>query len=345
MDASRLADLLDRFAEISVLIVGDFFLDKYLIIDEGLAETSLETGLEAYQVVDCRCSPGAAGTVASNLRALEVRVGALGFIGEDGEGYDLRRGLESRGVDTGFLIETPERVTPTYTKPMSRSADGRERELNRLDIRNRTPLPDRLQDRILSHLREAVPRYDGIIVADQVEEPDLGVVTGRVRDGLSELAAATPDKLFFVDSRAHVGSFRGLILKPNRREAVRAVYPGREGEIDRRLAEQAGMRLRERTGKPVFLTMGEEGLLLVSESSCLHVPGVPVAGEIDPVGAGDSTTAGIVASLCAGATCEEAAVVGNLVASITIRQIGTTGVASRAQVLARLADYPKGEGR
>jgi sugar/nucleoside kinase (ribokinase family) len=44
---------------------------------------------------------------------------------------------------------------------------------------------------------------------------------------------------------------------------------------------------------------------------------------------------GIVAALCCGASHVEAAQVGNLVASITIQQIGTTGTATRAQVLDR----------
>ncbi|HND52485.1 MAG TPA: PfkB family carbohydrate kinase, partial [Pirellulaceae bacterium] len=50
---------------------------------------------------------------------------------------------------------------------------------------------------------------------------------------------------------------------------------------------------------------------------------------------GDSATAGIVASLLAGASPEEAAAVGNLVASITVQQLGTTGTASPAQVRER----------
>jgi sugar/nucleoside kinase (ribokinase family) len=46
--------------------------------------------------------------------------------------------------------------------------------------------------------------------------------------------------------------------------------------------------------------------------------------------------AGIMAALCAGASPGEAALVGNLVASITVQQIGTTGTATRGQVLERL---------
>jgi len=50
--------------------VGDYFLDRYWDIDPDLDETSIETGLIANQVSRVRCYPGAAGTVASNLRAL-----------------------------------------------------------------------------------------------------------------------------------------------------------------------------------------------------------------------------------------------------------------------------------
>src|SRR5262249_41460253 len=80
MDRARLQSLLDAFPRHTVLVVGDFFLDKYLDIDAALSEPSLETGLEAYQVVGVRTYPGAAGTVANNLRALEVNVVALSVV-------------------------------------------------------------------------------------------------------------------------------------------------------------------------------------------------------------------------------------------------------------------------
>ena len=62
------------------------------------------------------------------------------------------------------------------------------------------------------------------------------------------------------------------------------------------------------------------------------VPAVGVDGPIDTVGAGDAAMAGIAAALCAGATPAEAARVGTLAAGVTIRQLGTTGTASRAQI-------------
>jgi len=74
------------------------------------------------------------------------------------------------------------------------------------------------------------------------------------------------------------------------------------------------------------------------------VPGYRVSGPIDIVGAGDSVTAGTVMALCAGATLSEAALVGNLVASITIQQIGATGTATSQQLRDRLTAYNRQQG-
>jgi len=65
------------------------------------------------------------------------------------------------------------------------------------------------------------------------------------------------------------------------------------------------------------------------------VPGYRVSGPVDIVGAGDSASSGIVLSLLAGATDIEAAAVANLVASITVQQLGTTGTATPQQVIDR----------
>ena len=342
MDERRLRSLVDRFSDVHVLVIGDYFLDYYLDLDRTLSELSLETGLEAYQVVGVRSSPGAAGTVTSNLRALDIQVTALGAIGKDGMGYELQRGLHEHGVRDNLLIQDPGRFTPTYTKPMMKEPDGDVHELNRLDIKNRLPMPPEIQERISAGLWEMIERVDGIIVADQVPERNCGVITDRVRDVLSDLALAYPSKVIAVDSRVRIGEFRNVILKPNAREAVLAVCPGCQ-QIDRDTAVACANRLYEQTGRPVFLTVGADGILVFDRDGMRSVPGIQVSGPIDIVGAGDSTMAGIVSSLCCGATTAEAALVGNLVASITIQQIGTTGTATREQVMDRYHEWRSGQ--
>lgn len=339
MERARLQELLDRWRALRFVVLGDYFLDRYLHIDRTLAETSLETGLEAHQVVEIRNSPGAAGNVAANLAALGVGVLALGVIGEDGLGYDLARALESRGIDTAGLVRAPERYTPTYTKPMLREPDGRVHELSRLDVKNRTILPAPIEEDLLGRLADVLPSCDGVVIADQAPERNCGVVTDRVRKALGSLAEQHPEKVFLVDSRVRIGEYRGILLKPNDREAVGAVTPGVEGPYTRAQAEEAGRTLARRAGRPVFVTVGEGGVLVCEEEGCTRVPAVPVDGEIDIVGAGDSTIAGLAAALASGARLTEAALIGNLVASVTIRQIGVTGTASQAQVLEALSRW------
>jgi rfaE bifunctional protein kinase chain/domain len=342
MNSHRLQAILDHFPRLSILVVGDFFLDKYLIIEHALGETSLETGLEAHQVVAVRCSPGAAGTVTSNLRAMEVNVIALSVIGDDGEGYELKRALQATGVNIEAMIEKHDRFTPTYTKPMLREPDGSAHELSRLDIKNHTLLPAEVEDEIIARLQQIVRNVEGVIIADQVQKRNCGVITDRVRDEIATLARAHPAIIFAADSRERIGLFRDVIIKPNAREATRAlrVRADHEAELDHSGVEACGAELARHNSKPVFLTIGADGIIIFHAGNRTHVPAYQVTGPIDTVGAGDAAMAGIVAALCSGADLQEAALVGNLAAAVTIRQIGTTGAASRRQIAECLAHAP-----
>ena len=116
----------------------------------ALTEPSVETGLDAYQVVRVRSYPGAVGTVINNLAALGVGpIRPIAFFGDDGEGYELRQALgevAGRADETRTAASRPSRRTPTYTKPMLVRTGEQPRELNRLDIKNRTPTPRAVGD-------------------------------------------------------------------------------------------------------------------------------------------------------------------------------------------------------
>lgn len=341
MNPERLREIVGRFPACRVAVLGDFFLDKYLEVEPGLAEVSLETGKTAHQVVSVRCSPGAAGTVVNNLAALGAgTLHALGFTGDDGEGYDLRRGLEGVRCDVSGLLAVAGRFTPTYLKPRDRHVFGLSGEHERYDTKNRAPVPAAVQEAVLTHLTRLLPHLDAAIVLDQVDEADCGIVTTLVREALGQLAAANPRMVFWCDSRARIGQFQGMMVKVNAGEAVRQAF-GRSADPEDEDAVRASVgELGKRTGKPVFVTAGARGIW-VGDVDATLVPGVRVDGRTDPTGAGDSATAGAVLALCSGATPREAAVVANLVASITVQQLATTGTASPAELEPRLALWRK----
>jgi rfaE bifunctional protein kinase chain/domain len=341
LDQSSLSRILEALPRISIALVGDLFLDKYLDLDSRMTEISVETGLEAYQVSLVRCYPGAGGTVLNNLKVLGVgKLHAVSVIGDDGEGFELLRALQERGIETDAVIVRQDRMTPTYTKPMLSQESGSARELNRIDIKNRTPASPEQERLVMARLDEIAGRVDAVIIADQVTERNHGVVTDAVRDHLRVLAVRHPKVVFFADSRRHIGLFRNVLAKPNRSEMLSSL--GRDADVHEssaagRLDEvrAAAGALSRQIGSAVYATVGPDGILYVDEQNAQHIPGIRVAGPLDIVGAGDSTTAGIVSALCAGATPSEAAHLGCLVASITIQQLGVTGTASPAQVLTR----------
>ena len=304
----------------TVGLLGDLFLDRYLDIDPARDEPSVETGLTAYQVVGVRSYPGALGTVLNNLAALGVgRIVPVAAIGDDGEGYELRQALTRiPAVDATHVFAAPGRRTPTYTKPMYG-----DKELNRLDIKNRTPTPAAVEADILARLDAVWPTVDALIVLDQVSEADCGVVTARVRDRLAELGDRDPSKFVLADSREQIGKFRNVCIKPNHEEGKRS------------------KDLERFTGRQ-FITCGEKGIIVIPpreayarEGAGSLLPAYPVSGPIDICGAGDSCSAGITSAVVSGLTHEQAAAFGNLVASITIQQIGVTGTATPEQVRAR----------
>jgi bifunctional ADP-heptose synthase (sugar kinase/adenylyltransferase) len=326
--------ILNGIPRLTVGVLGDLFLDRYVDIDAALTEPSIETGLDAYQVVRVRSYPGAAGTVINNLAALGVAgILPIAVIGDDGEGYELRQALAAlRVVALDHVFSCSDRRTPTYTKPMLNEPGRPPRELNRLDIKNRTRLPEGAAVSVGKALVELLPGVDALLVLDQVSEPECGIVTSHVRQLLAVLARATPAKLILADSRERIGLFRDVWTKPNLAECRRAV----DGPDD---AGACASKLARRTDRPAFCTCGERGILIADPRPqpprLAEVPAYPVSGPIDVVGAGDSSSAGIACALATGSTLEEAAAFGNLVASITIQQIGTTGTATPEQVRQR----------
>jgi rfaE bifunctional protein kinase chain/domain len=338
MKERKLKDILSNLKNIVIVVIGDFFLDKYLHIDRSKDEPSVETGLVAYQITDKISLPGAAGTITNNLRSLGVgKVIALGFIGDDGEGYDLQAGLKKTGVLTRYLKKTSKRVTPTHTKPVYKKG-SRLIELNRLDIKNFTPTPSDIEDSIAGDLISLSEEADGIIALDQVGEHNCGVITDKVRQELSKLSENRKDLIVYSDSRHNTGLFNNVIIKCNHYEAIKAALPDFDGDPDEEVIIEAGKILLDKTSRSVFITHGKNGQLVFEKGKIYKVPAIKIRGPIDIVGAGDAATSGIVSALCCRSSIYEAALLGNIVSSITVQKIGTTGAATPEEVLDRFRE-------
>jgi len=331
MTPQRLQEITDKYRSLRVAIVGDFCLDRYLEIDPARTETSIETGLPVYNVVSTRAQPGAAGTVLNNLVALGIgTIFPVGFCGEDGEGWELRRALQFlSGVSLEHFFATPERRTFTYCKPLVLELSGPPRELNRLDSKNWTPTSSGVSSRVVAAIDALLPAVDAVIILDQVDHAETGVVTSSV---LSRFAAPVArEKLVIADSRRGLRGYPPVVYKMNAAEL--AALSGVAGMLAVEAVHKRARELAERNGRDVFVTLSERGLVgATARGEVSQVPTFPVRGPIDIVGAGDSVTANLTAALAGGASIEEALTLAAAASSIVIHQLGTTGTASVPQI-------------
>lgn len=329
MNLDRFRAITDRYSKLTIAVLGDFCLDRYLEIDPARQETSIETGLAVYNVASVRAVPGGAGTVLNNLAALGVgRLLPIGLAGDDGEGFELTRALRAtRGVELDSFLQTPLRRTFTYCKPLIVSLGEPPQELNRLDSKNWTPTPREVEDRILGAIERRESEIDALIVMEQVDLPETGVVTRHVRDAVGELARRRPGLFVVADSRRGLGEFEAVSLKMNRAELGQLLGTPLSGDLEETKRAAAG--LAKQRGRTVFVTLSECGIIAAAPNGeTVHLPILPLRGPIDIVGAGDSVTANLTAAQAAGASLDESLELANAASSIVIHKLGQTGTAS-----------------
>lgn len=333
MIPERFHAITDQYWRQKIAVIGDFCLDRYLEIDSSKQEISIETGLPVHNVVRVRSQPGGAGTILNNLVALGIgEIFPVGFCGDDGEGYELQRALKKmERVRLDYFLQTDQRRTFTYCKPLRIEPGQPPIEHSRLDSKNWSPTPAVVQGRMIDSSAQAAGQADALILLDQVDTPETGVITPRLLEVLGCIAHELPELLMLADSRRGLRKWPPVCFKMNAAElyALAGTSPG--AGLDEIRASALGLARQQ--GKPVFTTLAERGMLAASpDGSTAHAPALPVRGPIDIVGAGDAVTANLAAALACGATLQEALELAMAAASIVIHQLGTTGTASVAQI-------------
>jgi rfaE bifunctional protein kinase chain/domain len=312
------AGILGRIRGLKALVVGDICLDRWCVYDPALAEPSRETGLDRVAVISTATTAGAGGTVANNLAALgAARAAVLGVVGADGHGYELRQALDRAGADASLLV-TGGGPTFTYTKLLNAATGDEDR--GRIDFV--APPPDQATEaEVVRRLEEQAAEFDVVLASDQAETASGGVVTAAVREALARVGRG---RLVWVDSRMRAELFRGVVVKPNQREAREAMARCGAATPDG-LRRIIGHRL-------LFVTHGADGVLVIDGGRETWVRTRPAEKPVDICGAGDSFSAGAALALAAGASPADAARFGNCVTSVTIMKNGT-GTASPSEVL------------
>lgn len=330
MNALELKTILEKISNAKVAVVGDFCLDAYWFIDETKSEISVETGKMTRPIREQQYSLGGAGNVTNNLAALGVKdIRAFGVLGTDPFGAEMAKIMEATGITTNnLLIQEKNWSTHVYTKPYV----GDEEE-GRIDFGNFNQLSNATADLLISKLRAEVPKVDLVIINQQVLS---GIHTEYFKKKLVEVITDFPDTIFIVDSRNYNDYYDGAYRKMNDLEA--AILCGMDKTPDDVVlyseTKQAATTLYHRFNKPLFITRGDRGSLIVDETGIKDISGLLIMSRIDSVGAGDSYLAGSAAALAAKCSMEEAATLGTYVAGVTVQKLFQCGTATPEEIIA-----------
>ena len=309
----RLTLLIDRARGKRVAVVGDAMLDAYLTGD--VDRVSPEAPVVVVRVRERREALGGAANVAQNVMAIGCHCDLVATLGNDRGGEAMKALLNSMGIGRDSLL-TVGRATTQKTRIVARS-----QQLLRVDEEDDSDPTWEDADRLIGLVELVIRRADALVLEDY----NKGVLVPAVIDGAIKAARARGIPIVVDPKFKNFFSYRGAtVFKPNRRELENAL--GAAINLDDPGALPHAL---DRLGvENLLLTLGEQGMVLISRDG--EVGRVPtVAREVyDVVGAGDTVTAYLAAILAAGGSPSEAAVIANVAAGIEVGKLGAATVSA-----------------
>ncbi len=308
---SRLVDLLKAGSGKRVAIIGDAMLDVYLHGD--VDRISPEAPVPVVRVTERRAAPGGAANVAANVAAIGADPVLVCAIGSDRNGERLREMLESLNARTTGMLAVG-RPTTTKTRILARS-----QQVVRFDEENDSDIAGGEVALLEKAVAAAVANAEALVLEDY----NKGVLVPSVITAAITAARKRGIPIIVDPKYKNFFSYKGAtIFKPNRRELEAAL--GAEVELER--TEGLPDTFRRLGVDYLLLTLGEQGMALLSADG--EVGRIPTtAREVyDVVGAGDTVTAYLATMLAAGATPPEAAIVANFAAGVEVGKLGAATV-------------------
>jgi D-beta-D-heptose 7-phosphate kinase/D-beta-D-heptose 1-phosphate adenosyltransferase len=315
----HLAEVVGRFGDARVLVLGDVMLDRY--VSGSASRLSPEAPIPVLRPSARRETLGGAANVALNVATLGGQVALIGVIGDDAEGVQLARLLERSGIDPKLVV-APARPTTAKTRYMVGT-----HQLLRIDEETTAGIDAMTASAVLQQFADTLASADVIVLSDYAK----GVLSDAVLTAALRHATALGRMVIADPKRVDFTAYRGAtVLTPNEHEVRRAtrIEAAEDGDADR-----AARRALDDTGcEAVVVTRSAKGLTLVRRNEpALHLP--TRAREVaDVSGAGDTLVAALAVALGAGARLPEAATLANITAGISVGKPGTATV-SREELL------------
>lgn len=303
-----LSDIIERFQDCIVLVIGDIMLDIYRIGEA--TRISPEAPVPVLLNPTTEYHLGGAGAVAAMCAALGAEVFLTGILGDDANGRHARLLLDSAGVR--FIgVTTKTRVTTTKERICGVASGRHRQQLGRVDCEDASPISADLAAQLASTMHQFQRDPPDIILASDYAK---GVCVAEVLNSVRRIdAPALVDPPKHRDWELYRG-WHGIV--PNREEAngqsaaaIRSGF-GLEAAIVKLDEQGCAVSVRE----DGFEIGGEQ--LIPARKRALH----------DVTGAGDQFLTVLGCARASGADWFTAAELANVAAGLQVERHGCTPV-------------------
>ncbi len=309
--AERVTDLLNSFADMKVLIVGDAIIDEYHYA-EAMGKPSKSACISA-KFLSAERYTGGALAVANHIAGFCRDVHLVTCLGQQESQEDFIRANLKANVAAKFFYrsDAPTVVKRRFVHPFQLA------KMFEICFMNDELLPQEIAQQICAHLEAVIRDYDLVVVSDFGH----GFMEPHIIDTLCDQA-----HFLAVNTQANSANLgfnvvtkypRADYLCIDERE-IRLAQHSKQGPLEE-LTRDIASRLK---CQMVSVTLGGEGSLVHEAGNGFCRVPVFSDGVVDTVGAGDAYLS--ITALCAasGQSNEMIGFIGNTVGAMAVRIVG-----------------------
>ncbi len=323
MKKNRLIQIVDKFRDMKIAVVGDLMLDVY--IWGKTSRISPEAPVPVVQVKKKSCCLGGAANVMRNVATLGGKVKAYGVIGDDSDGREMKRLFADYFIDPASLSVDRSRRTTNKQRIIASA-----QQLLRIDFEDTDTLDEIIRQEIITKLTDLIDAdaLDAIIFEDYGK----GVLNEEMLNRIIASARAKNIITVLDPKPGHLLKVKALtVMKPNRSEAfaITGMFPQGNGmpvEEDKQLHAVAARLLRDWEPEYLIISLAAQGMAMFRKDAEMVVIPTKAREVYDVSGAGDTVIAAFTLALSTGADPVEAAEIANHAAGIVVGKVGTVTV-------------------
>lgn len=312
---STLAEIIDGFAKLRVMVIGDLMVDAYTW--GKVTRISPEAPVPVVNVVKRENRLGGAGNVVLNVASLGAKPLVFSVIGDDSTGSSLLDILREAGLSVDGIIQEAGRPTTIKERVIAGS-----QQLLRVDSETEKAISSASVSALLAAVKAAISNVDVIIFEDY----DKGVLSAGLIQEVMAMAKSAGIPTVVDPKKKNFFAYQGATLfKPNLHELRDGL--GLDSSDLSSLALPATVKKfkESQNFEGLFVTLSERGVYMDFRSEQVAIP-AHIRQIADVSGAGDTVISIAACALAAGASPAQIAELANLGGGLVCEFLGVVPI-------------------